>query len=50
MIRRNASAFPVAGGWQDQFEREGVSLSATIAASSSDRALRAGQKADHMLG
>jgi mannose/cellobiose epimerase-like protein (N-acyl-D-glucosamine 2-epimerase family) len=49
-LERHYLSHPVAGGWYDQFDREGRSLIATIPASSFYHVLCAGVEAEAVLG
>jgi mannose-6-phosphate isomerase len=49
-LERHYLCHPVAGGWYDQFDRDGASLVATIPASSFYHVLSAVAEAEQVLG
>ena len=49
-LERHYLSHPVAGGWHDQFDRDGNSLVATIPASSFYHVLCAVTEAEQVLG
>jgi mannose-6-phosphate isomerase len=49
-LERHYLSHPVAGGWYDQFDRDGASLVATIPASSFYHVLSAVTEAEQVIG